>query len=178
MSRLEAFETWWNKVKGTNLNPQGYEVPPTVWDMLGVPPENRQLTPENVASAVLGRTDQQRDEEASRQRWLRVISVIVGMLLAYMLQIDAAELLDKAVPGVGSVINSVFSFNGEALHAWWVRLPPQLSFTAGMVLTGLAASAGSSFWHDFLGRLQATKAVAEGAASVLRQAQDIVDRTQ
>jgi hypothetical protein len=173
---LEAIETWWNKVRGRNLNPDTYNIPPTVWEVLGVPPERQQLTPENVAWAVLNRSDQQRDEEASRQRWLRVISAIVGLVLAYLLQIDAARLLDAAVPGVGNTINAIFSYDGEQLHAMWVRLPANLSFTAGMVLTGLAASAGSTFWHDFLGRLQATKAVAEGAASVLKQAQDIVER--
>jgi hypothetical protein len=40
--------------------------------------------------------------------------------------------------------------------------------TAGIVLAGLAASAGSSFWHDQLKRLQAVKKGTESAHATLQ----------
>jgi hypothetical protein len=174
---LEVIEAYWNRLRGQPvIDPETFNKPPTLWEVLF----NRrgaagELTPENIARIILDRSDQQRDEEASRQRWLRVISVFVGLALAYALQIDAAQLLDAAVPGVSGVINSIFNFSGERMHAYWPHFPAGLSLTAGMILTGLAASAGSAFWHDQLERLQATKRAAESAANILKQAQDVVD---
>jgi hypothetical protein len=46
--------------------------------------------------------------------------------------------------------------------------------TAGIILTGLAASAGSSFWHEQLSRLQAVKEVSEAAYSTIRTVQSAV----
>jgi hypothetical protein len=174
---LPVIEGYWNQLRGQKeVDPTTFEKAPTLWEVLankrGV---TGQLTALNVAQIILNRSDQQRDEEASRQRWLRVISVIVGLALAYILQIDAAQLLDAAVPGVSGVINSIFNFSGEQMHAYWTHFPAGLGLTAGMVLTGLAASAGSAFWHDQLERLQATKRGAEAAANILKQAQDVVD---
>lgn len=174
---LPIIEAYWNRLRGQeNIDPATFDQPPTLWEVLA----NRRgargkLTPENVARIILNRSDQQRDEEASRQRWLRVISILVGLALAYLLQIDAARLLDAAVPGVSSVINSIFNFSGEQMHTYWPHFPAGLSLTAGMILTGLAASAGSAFWHNQLERLQATRRGAEAAANILKQAQDVID---
>ena len=41
----------------------------------------------------------------------------------------------------------------------------------GMLLSGLAASAGSAFWHDQLDRLRATKTVAEQVKAAVGQVQ-------
>jgi len=152
----------WNTLLGRNPDP----------DSFGVPPRIEGLTPATLAKIVLERSDQQRDEESSRLRWLRAISVVVGMILAYLLQIDAAVLLDAAVPGVAGTINGVFSLSGEQLRALlqWDWLPPDRAITAGIVLTGMAASAGSAFWHDQLDRLQSAKKGAEAAFEFLELA--------
>jgi len=123
--------------------------------------------PTTLASVLLWREDQHRDEEISRQRILRALTVVVGVCLAYMLNVDAAVLLDYAVPGVAAKINVV------NLHEIWSAIPQQL--TPGIILTGLAASAGSKFWHDLLGRLQQTKEQAETTAALVRKVQGMVE---
>lgn len=156
------------------VDPRRFDQPDTVSDY-----EQRYpgfaLTQQTAAQFVLYREDQQRDEEISRLRILRVISAVVGFLVAYMLQIDAAVLLDAAVPGTSNVINGVLDISGAALHAWRPWLSPNRAITAGIILTGLAASAGSTFWHDRLDQLQATKKGAEAATQLLTQAADAVD---
>ncbi|MBN1180151.1 MAG: hypothetical protein JXD18_13150 [Anaerolineae bacterium] len=119
------------------------------------------VTPTTLAKVLLQREDKHRDEETSRIRILRVVSIIVGTLLAYYLQIDAADYLNYAVPGIAEKINVV------DLHALWSRIPENL--TVGIFLTGLAASAGSKFWRDLLGRLQTAREQSEEAARLVRQ---------
>jgi len=132
------------------------------------------INPTTAAQVLLQQEDRHRDEEISRQRWLRVVSVLTGITLAYLLQIDAAVLLDQALPGASATINAVLNISGERLHAFWPLLPANSSLTAGILLTGLAASAGSKFWHDLLGRLQTTKEQAEKAAVLARKVQGMV----
>jgi len=124
----------------------------------------------SVARILMEREDKHRDEESSRLRVLRVISLIAGVILAYLLQIDAALLLDEAVPGIGRTINAFLDITP---HDYWGALPEHGRLTAGIILTGLAASAGSAFWHDQLGRLQGAKEQAEAAAKLLRRARDL-----
>jgi hypothetical protein len=117
------------------------------------------ITPVTLAGVLLQRESKHQDEEASRLRILRVISIFVGGALAYMLEVDALELLSFAVPKIASV--------NANLHQVWPALPANL--TVGIVLTGLAASAGSKFWRDLLGRLQVAREQAETAARLVRQ---------
>jgi hypothetical protein len=129
--------------------------------------EIEETGPTNVAAILLRREDLHRDQETSRIRLLRIVSIFVGTGLAYLLQIDAFDYLEQAVPGI-----SQFNFDlvtGDQLSGFWPRLSSDLDITVGIVLTGLAASAGSKFWRDLLGRLQATKQQAESAASLLRK---------
>ncbi len=128
------------------------------------------LDEENVGQFILWRTDQQRDEEASRLRWLRAISFLIGLAIAYLLNIDAIALLGEAFPGVAGF--NYMIINGETLHGWKGFLNPDRAITAGIILTGFAAAAGSTFWHDRLDQLQATKKGAETAADMLKQAQE------
>lgn len=164
---LQKVEVFWNWLRGDEqLDPAHFGRPRPAAGKNG----RDELTVATAAEVVMARSDQQEDEESSRLRWLRVISVMVGFILAYALQVDAAVLLDAVVPGVADSINSVFSFGGEQLHAFWPRLPAGLDLTAGMILTGLAASAGSAYWHDQLDRLQASKSTLEKVATLVRQA--------
>ena len=106
-------------------------------------------------------SDQQRDEEASRLLWLRLISVVVGTVLAGMLQIDALKLLQGVVPGI-------------TRFDWTLPVGLGGRLTVGIILTGLAASAGSAFWHDQLDRLQNVKKQAESAAQAVLQIKEAV----
>ena len=90
-------------------------------------------------------------------RWIRLISVVVGVTLAYMLQIDAAVLLTDFLPESANFLSTQFHL-----------MPGWPAISAGIILTGLGASAGSGFWHDQLSRLQAVKQTAEAAYAAVQ----------
>jgi hypothetical protein len=82
--------------------------------------------------------------EKSRITTLRVISAMMGILIASLMQINTFELLGVLFSDdVMSSLNSPFGRAG------------------GIFLTGLAASAGSSFWHDMLGRVRNLKNITQ-----------------
>ncbi len=137
-----------------------------------------QFSAETTAQFIMQRSDQQRDEETSRLRVLRVFSIVVGLIIAYALQIDVLRLLGEAFPGVLESINVVI-VTGDTLNSWRSWLPAEKAITVGVILTGFAASAGSAFWHDRLDKLQASKKGAQAAATLLSQASQVsntVDR--
>ena len=130
------------------------------------------LKAENAAGWVMKRMDQQRDEEMSRVHWLRLISILVGIGLAYLLEIDTANLLPEQLGTLSSALShsvgDYFKISTTApvighVGAFFDQL------TLGMIVSGLAASAGSTFWHDQLDRLQATKKVAGQLAELTSQ---------
>ena len=89
--------------------------------------------------------------EKNRVTLLRVISALVGIVIAWLMQINTFEILGVIIPD--DVLSSLSSPVGQV---------------GGILLTGLACSAGSSFWHDMLGRVRDLKDVvkqAEGATS-------------
>ena len=71
---------------------------------------------------------------------LRTLSAVIGIIIAFVLQINTFEIL-------GSL------FSAEIMRS----LASPLGQYGGIILTGLAASAGSSFWHDMLGRVRNIK---------------------
>jgi hypothetical protein len=130
------------------------------------------MSPTTIAKTLLEREEKHQDEEISRVRIIRIISIFIGTYLALNLKIDAAAYLNYALPGITAQINSV-NFN---LHDLWYVLPEGL--TVGIILTGLAASAGSKFWRDLLGRLQAARGQAEEAARLVRSVKGmLIDTT-
>ena len=85
-----------------------------------------------------------REKYAASQRQritiLRTLSAIIGIIIAFALQINTFDIL-----------GSFFSADVmTSLNSQWGHI-------GGMILTGLAASAGSSFWHDMLGRVRNIK---------------------
>ncbi|NJC96665.1 MAG: hypothetical protein FIB03_10080 [Anaerolineae bacterium] len=87
-------------------------------------------------------TLRERYAASQRQRitLLRTLSAVIGIILAFALQIDTF-----------TILGSFFSANVlEMLNTQWGHI-------GGIILTGLAASAGSSFWHDMLGRVRNIK---------------------
>ncbi|MEW6085287.1 MAG: hypothetical protein AB1607_11890 [Chloroflexota bacterium] len=82
--------------------------------------------------------------EKSRITTLRVVSALIGILIAFAMQINTFEILSVLFPE--DVIAS--------LDTSWGQI-------GGMLATGLAASAGSSFWHDMLGRVRNLKNLTE-----------------
>lgn len=96
-----------------------------------------------------------RERYASSQKQritiLRSLSAAIGIILAFLLQINTFDLL-----------GSLFSEN--VLRS----LNTPVGYYGGIVITGLAASAGSSFWHDMLGRVRNIK-------DTIKQVEKIVD---
>jgi hypothetical protein len=85
-----------------------------------------------------------REQHAASQRqritWLRSLSGAIGVVIAFILHINTFEIL-----------GSLFS------DAIIQSLSTPLGQIGGVIITGLAASAGSSFWHDMLGQVRNLK---------------------
>lgn len=85
-----------------------------------------------------------REQHAASQKQritiLRTLSALIGIVIATILQINTFD-----------IIGSLFS--NDIMQT----LNTPLGYSGGIVLTGLAASAGSSFWHDMLGRARNIK---------------------
>jgi hypothetical protein len=79
-------------------------------------------------------------DERKRIAALRVLSALVGIAIALMLKIDTFDIIGFLFP---ENVRLILTTPGGQM--------------GGMLITGLAASAGSSFWHDQLGRLRAIK---------------------
>ena len=71
---------------------------------------------------------------------LRTLSAVIGIAIAFALQINTFDIL-----------GSFFSTDVAR------TLSSPVGQIGGVIITGLAASAGSSFWHDMLGRVRNIK---------------------
>lgn len=71
---------------------------------------------------------------------LRTLSATIGIVIAFSLQIDSFVILGSLFPP--EIKSTLASPTGHI---------------GGIILTGLAASAGSSFWHDMIGRARNIK---------------------
>lgn len=78
--------------------------------------------------------------EKQRVTLLRLLSAIIGIMIAFFLHINTFEIL-------GSLFSSQITQS----------LASPAGQYGGIILTGLAASAGSSYWHDMLGRVRNIK---------------------
>jgi hypothetical protein len=87
--------------------------------------------------------------EKHRITLLRVISAVIGMVVAIMLQIDTFDIIGVLLP---TDVRDILTQPNAQL--------------GGMLVTGLAASAGSSFWHDMLGRVRNLKDVVQEVSQV------------
>lgn len=88
-------------------------------------------------------------DEKRRITLLRVISALIGVIIAILLRIDTFDILGVLFPpNVQEILTQPNAQIG------------------GMLITGLAASAGSSFWHDMLGRARNLKDTVQGVSQV------------
>jgi hypothetical protein len=94
-----------------------------------------------LVAALVTLRDKFEADEAKRIAKLRALAAGIGFILALFLQIDTFQLLSK-----------LFSENVQATIA-----ASNYLHYGGMFLTGFAASAGSSFWHDQLSKVRAIK---------------------
>ena len=130
-----------------------------------------------AATKLLDIDQYEKNLEKRRILRLRLISVVFGTLLAYLLQVDSADLLKDLFPENANFLYLTLISQNSALFTWIgnVFRIPLFDLTAGVILTGLAASAGSGFWHDQLARLQSVKGSVEAAEKAL---QPIIIQTQ
>jgi hypothetical protein len=143
---------------------------------LGIEMETFETTPIRInhpaeaASKLMQIETRDKNEEKKRIERLRLVSVLIALLLAYLLQVDSAVLLRDLFPADANFLYITLIEGDAPFFAWLgnllnVQMNP---LTAGIILTGLAASAGSSFWHDQLNRLQAVKKSTESAYAALQ----------
>ncbi len=112
--------------------------------------EGQKLAPEELATVMRQLEGRYKALSEHRLAWIRFASLVIGIGWAIVLQINSLDLLS---PVIGDVINDML---GGPNTFWYV--------VAGIALSGLGASAGSSFWHDQMARL--------------RQAGEVVDTTE
>jgi hypothetical protein len=124
------------------------------------------VNPTTLAGSLLSLETIHQNQEKWRVQLIRILSILVGTYLAYLLQIDAASYLNYAIPGIEAKINFVHP------HTLLRFIPAKL--TVGIILTGLAASAGSKFWRDMLTRLQEARGQAEEAARVVKKVKELL----
>jgi hypothetical protein len=106
------------------------------------------LDDQKLLAELQAMRDHYANNEQKRIVILRVVSAVIGIAIALLLHIDTFALLADLLPKDAQ----------SALALPLVQL-------GGMVLTGLAASAGSSFWHDQLGKVRAVKEAAQQVQS-------------
>ncbi len=126
-------------------------------------------SPANAATQLMRIDERDKQENSIRISQLRLMSVIIGIFLAYLLKVDSADLLRGLFPGTANFLYITLIGENSALLQWInatfnVNAP---ALTAGVLLTGLGASAGSSFWHEQLNRLQAIKQTTDAAQTTL-----------
>ncbi len=122
-----------------------------------------------AAAKLLDLERKEKELESKRIRRTRFISVLFGIFLAYMLQIDSADLLQDLFPEGANFLS--LNLLPDSFIIWAqgaFRLQHMFNVTAGVILTGLAASAGSGFWHDQLSRLQSIKKGVDQAQAALQ----------
>jgi len=88
-------------------------------------------------------------DEKRRITILRLIAALIGIGIAILLRLDTFDVLGVLFP--------------PDVQAILTQPNAQLG---GMLITGLAASAGSSFWHDMLGRARNLKDTVQGVSQV------------
>ncbi len=86
--------------------------------------------------------------EKKRRSIIRFLSIIIGIFFAFLFQIDTLEILKD------------FVTVPQGLPASVVR-------TIGIILSGLSASAGSSFWHDQSEKLRSIKKTKESVGELM-----------
>ena len=124
-----------------------------------------------AAAKLLDLEEYDKEQNKKRIRRIRLLSFILGTSLAYIMQVDSADLLADLFPSESNFLEMILIPGTSFVLSWIPRvtaLEAAFNLNAGVLLSGLAASAGSTFWHDQLTRLQAAKKGVEQVQTVLQ----------
>ena len=154
-AKVVAIQTYAEKTKTdlTELNAMAKQVTEQATETLKQMGLEKQVNTAQKEIAIKLATLRERYASSQKQRItiLRSLSAIIGIILAFLLQINTFDIL-------GSL------FTDKLMGT----LNTPLGYYGGVILTGLAASAGSSFWHDMLGRVRNIK-------DTVKQVEKLVD---
>jgi hypothetical protein len=118
-----------------------------------------ELTPtatvSDVVAAIGKATTLQEQQDRVRQAIIRVMAIVLGIAFAALFQTDTLQILAP--------------LSATAQSTWQATLGPTYAHLVGLALSGLAASAGSSFWHDQSARLRQLKSASEAAGALTGQ---------
>jgi hypothetical protein len=116
-------------------------------------PLDKMPTVDELVETIGEATTKHIKKERSRRAVIRLVAILLGMGFAALFQIDTLQLLAPVFePAKGLGLNT--------LDAIWAQV-------VGLVLSGFAASAGSSFWHDQSARLRGLKAASEAVGEMV-----------
>ncbi len=101
-----------------------------------------------ITTAASEATAKYFQNEQKRRGTIRLLSIIVGVVFAFLFNIDTLEILADFV-------------------AFPQDLPETTIRNTGIILSGLAASAGSSFWHDQSAKLRSIKESKESVSDLM-----------
>lgn len=114
------------------------------------------LTSEKVVIAMRELEARYQAIRDNRLAWIRFLSLAIGVAWAVILQINSLDLLTPVIPdAVSELLGGV--------DALWYRV-------AGLILSGLGAAAGSSFWYEQMARLRQTRKVVDTTEQLKAQA--------
>jgi hypothetical protein len=121
---------------------------------IGEVPLSSRATPAKVAETVGKATTKYIKLERTRRAVIRAMTVAFGVAFAAIFRIDSMSLLAPVVR--------------PAMDQWLERLSADSLYVIGLVLSGFAASAGSSFWHDQSARLRSLKNASEAISEMVQ----------
>jgi uncharacterized coiled-coil protein SlyX len=114
------------------------------------------LTPDNIANVMRELEARYRAISDNRVAWIRFFSLLIGIGWAVLLQINSLDLLGPIIP------QTIGHLLGGTDTLWYS--------VAGLILSGLGASAGSSFWYEQMARLRQTREVVDTTEQLKQQA--------
>ncbi len=109
----------------------------------------------DVVAAIGSATKALEQQDRVRQAIIRVMAIVLGIGFAALFQTDTLQILAP--------------LSATAQATWQATLGPTYSHVVGLALSGLAASAGSSFWHDQSARLRQLKNVSQAVGELTGQ---------
>jgi hypothetical protein len=145
LATLEQVKEWLPKGDTTNLTTRWNSIAGIVTNLGGAITD---ITKHEEIARGLQQLQKSFDQsEQVRLRQLRLVSVIIGVILAFLMQVNTFALLK---PLVHDAVAAIETFAGGAFF-----------LIGGFFLSGFGASLGSSFWHDQLDRLRQVKKIAK-----------------